>query len=346
MEQEPMMWREILEEPAALKRCLEQNQAAAQRIAEEVRTRGLNQIVIAARGTSDHAAIYGKYVLELLTGISVSLAAPSILTMYHGTIRVLGALVIGISQSGATNDVTELLEEANRQGALTVGISNTEDSPMLAIAREHLLCSAGEEVSVAATKTFTTEMAALLMLAATIAGRQDILEELSGVPAALEATFAGADALKSSADRLRDMQNAFVLSRGTNYAVAMESALKLQETTYIPAKAFAISDFYHGPIAMVEKDTPVIVYGMKGPSLQEAQELLDKLEGRDAAILVVSNDAALCARGEMSFFIPFEGSDFVTPFCTAAAAQMLACRISLARGNNPDHPRGLHKITG
>ncbi|MPM77157.1 Glutamine--fructose-6-phosphate aminotransferase [isomerizing] [bioreactor metagenome] len=266
--------------------------------------------------------------------------------MYHKRIDLSEALVIGISQSGATSDVTEFLVDAGTQGALTVGISNTEESPLLKAAQEHLLCSAGKEVSVAATKTFTTEMAALLMLAATIAGRQDILKELVSVPEALETIFAGADALDGAAQLLRNMQNAFVLARGTTYAVAMESALKIQETTYIPAKAFAISDFYHGPIAMVEKNTPVIIYGMKGPSLEEANDLLDRLEGRNSTVLIISNDEALCKRGEKSFFIPFEGSDFVTPFYTATVAQMLACRIALARGNNPDQPRGLNKITG
>jgi glucosamine--fructose-6-phosphate aminotransferase (isomerizing) len=346
MKQEPMMWREILEEPAALRRCIAANRETAEKLARETAQRGVRQIVIAARGTSDHAAIYGKYVLELLTGIPVSLAAPSVLTMYHKKVDYSGALVIGISQSGATQDVTDLLTDARAQGALTVGISNTEDSPMLLAAEERLLCAAGPEISVAATKTFTTELACLLMLACAIGNHPEVAAELDRVPEALEATFAGADALDAAAERFIGMQNCFTLARGTHYAVAMESALKIQETTYIPAKAFAISDFYHGPVAMVERDTPVILYGMKGPSLEEADGLLDRLEGRGAAVLAVSNDPALCARGALSYLVPCEGSDFVTPFCTAAVAQMLACKLALARGNDPDRPRGLHKITG
>lgn len=345
MVENTLMWREILEEPDALRRCVAANAEAAADFAAALKKRGVRSVMIAARGTSDHAAIYGKYVLELLWGLPVTLAAPSVLTMYRAALDLHDWAVLGISQSGATEEVAQVLRQARAQGAVTAGVTNTEGSAVAEAAEYRFFCSAGPERSVAATKTFTTELCILLLLATEISGRRDVRRELECVPDALEKVLSGGAALREAAERLHAMRNGFVLARGTQYPIALESALKIQETTYIPAKAFAISDFYHGPVAMVQQDTPVLIYGMRGPSAEEAQGVIRRLAGTGAPLFILSDDPALLEKGDAAFAIPASGSDFVTPFYTAGAAQMFACQLAVALGNDPDHPRGLNKVT-
>lgn len=339
-----LMWQEIHEEPAALRRCLAANGPAVREAADLLNRRQIRHILLTARGTSDHAAIYGKYVLEMLCGIPVALASPSVLTLYHRKLDLRDWAVIGLSQSGATADAAEVLADAARQGAMTLSVTNAEHAPVADAAALHLFCSAGVERSVAATKTFTTEMCAMLMLAAEAGGHREVLRELAGMPDALEPVLADGLALQAPAARFCGMRNCFVLARGTQYPIALESALKIQETTYVSAKAFAISDFYHGPVAMVQRDTPVVLYGTRGPTAAEAQGLLRRLAGTEAEVFVFSDDPALLEKGTVSFPIRASGSDYTAPFYTAAAAQMFACCLSVAMGNDPDHPRGLQKV--
>jgi glutamine---fructose-6-phosphate transaminase (isomerizing) len=176
------MWNEIWEQPLALERCYERNQSVLNEIVGVIKSKQIDQVIIAARGTSDHAAVYGKYVIELLTGIPVSLAASSIFTIYKKSLRFQNALVIGVSQSGRAADVLEVLKSANEHGAVTVGITNFPDSPLAEEVRYHLSCEAGLEKSVAATKTFTTQIFLLAQLAALWAGDAELEKEICTLP--------------------------------------------------------------------------------------------------------------------------------------------------------------------
>lgn len=340
-----LMWKEILEQPEALQRCFEKNAGVIGEIVGILKKRDIRQVVLAARGTSDHAAVYGKYVIELLLGIPVSLAASSIFTIYHGSLSLGNCLVIGISQSGKAADVLEVLKSAKNSGAVTVGITNNPDSEIAREPEFFLNCEAGVEKSVAATKSFITQIFLLASLAAEWAGNYEIRKELNLVPEKLYGVFDSAGVIESKAERYRFMNECFVLARGINYAVSLEAALKIQETTYARAKAFATSDFQHGPIAMIERDIPVMIFAPDGPSLKDVGSMLSKLGSEQIETIVVSNRKDILELGTTSFSIPETSNDIISPYFNVAVAQMFACRLALAKGLNPDSPRGLNKVT-
>jgi glutamine---fructose-6-phosphate transaminase (isomerizing) len=339
------MWEEIMEQPTVLGRCLHTNEKVIASLVTAVKNRNVSSIIIAARGTSDHAAVYGKYVLEMLTGIPVSLAAPSIFTMYGKSVQMGNSLVLGISQSGKAADVAEVIRAANAQGAVTAAITNFTDSPLAVEAQYHLFCDCGLERSVAATKTFTAQLYLISQLAAAWTCNEDFKRALAEVPEGLKKTFEEAQDVETKVERYRFMKECFVLARGVNYAIALESALKIQETTYTRAKAFATSDFHHGPFAMIEKDMPVIVYAPEGPSLKDVTGMIQKLREHEAEIVIVSNKEELAQYSNCFLKIPKTDNDFISPFYNVAVAQMFACRLALAKGLNPDSPRGLNKVT-
>lgn len=340
-----LMWKEIMEQPEVLKNCSKINAETIKKIAAEIKIRDVRSIVIAARGTSDHAAVYGKYIFETLTGLPVVLAAPSVVTVYGGNLKLQDSLVIGISQSGKASDVAEIIRGGSACGAITLTITNDENSPLAKLSNHHLFCDAGVEKSVAATKTFTAQLYLIALLAVEIADDKSLKEEYSHVPDQMEQVFKIADDVEEIVKRYRFLKECFVLARGFNYPIALESALKIQETSYIRAKAFATSDFYHGPMAMIEKDMPVIVYAPNGRSLSDVTDMIKKLKESEADLLVVSDLEEICALGDCSLLIPKTESDFTSVFSNAAVAQMFACKLSLLHGLNPDEPRMLHKVT-
>lgn len=340
-----LMWNEIFEQPEVLRRCSMRNTEVISEIVKVIKEKKIESIVIAARGTSDHAGIYGKYIIEYLTGIPVALAAPSILTIYNKSLNLKNSLVVGISQSGKAADVLEVIKEANKQGAVTVGITNSELSPIAIECKFHLFADAGIEGSVAATKTFTAQMLLLAQLAVTWKNDNDLMESLKLVPQQVAETLKIAETVIEKVQRYRFMEECFVLSRGINYPIAMESALKIQETTYAKAKAYATSDFYHGPYAMIEKSTPVIIYAPEGPCFKDICNMIYKLKESEAELLIVSNNKEAVSLGNCGFTIPNTENDLISPFFNVVVAQMFACQLALSKGLNPDCPRGLKKVT-
>jgi len=340
------MWNEIHEQPAVIERCLKANAGPINKIADVIKSRGVDFVVIAARGTSDHAAVYGKYVIELSTGIPVALAASSVFTVYGRSLNLRNSLVIAISQSGRAADVLEVIRSANKEGAVTLSITNSPGSPLANEATYHLYCEAGPERSVAATKSFMAQIFLLGQLAAKWAGNKDMELELSLVPDKISQTIEIlSSVIEEKTARYRFMDECFVLARGINYAVALEAALKIQETTYVRAKAFATSDFQHGPIAMVEKDMPVMAFAPDGPSFKYMEEIVDRLKQKQVELIMVSNVKKMLDEGTCSFEIPGTENDIISPFMNAAVAQMFACKLAVIKGLNPDSPRELNKVT-
>ncbi len=340
-----LMWNEILEEPVTIEKCMNQNKQLIADIVEEIRRLGIDRIMIAARGTSDHAAVYAKYIMETTLGIPVALAAPSVFTVYHGSLKLDKTLVIGVSQSGKAADVLEVIKSANATGALTVSITNFQDSPLAMEARYHLDCSAGLEKSVAATKTFLAQITLLAALTAAWSGDAKMSEKLRGMPQQVAQIIQGSDSMIEKVQRYRYMDECFVLARGINYAIALESALKIQETCYVRAKAYATSDFYHGPYAMIEAGMPVVILAPSGPSLNDVKEMIHKLKDSGVELIIISDLEELRAQGDCSFSIPSAGDDVFSPFYNVVIAQIFACRLALAKGLNPDSPRCLSKVT-
>jgi glucosamine--fructose-6-phosphate aminotransferase (isomerizing) len=339
------MWKEIIEQPSVIKVCREQNQVKVKKLSEEIKRRSIVFSYIAARGTSDHAAVYGKYILEIVAGIPTGLAASSVFTMYDGSLNLKNTLLIAVSQSGQAADVLEVLRAAKRAGALTVSITNFADSPLAIEADFHLDCSAGLEKSVAATKTFTAEMLLFAMLASELANHDTLPNQILKIPDLISETIKLAEPSLGCVERYRFMNECFVLARGVNFPIALETALKIQETAYVRAKAFAVSDFQHGPIAMIDSDIPVIAIAPTGASFTELENIIGRLEENNIEILVISNSKQLLKGRTNAFETAWTDNDLISPFLNIVVSQMFACRLSTIKGFDPDNPRHLKKVT-
>ncbi|MGQ9523574.1 MAG: SIS domain-containing protein [Armatimonadota bacterium] len=343
---EILMLDEIREQPAAFSRVLELEWSTAQEIAREVRRRDIRFVVIAARGSSDNAAAFGKYLLEIENGLPVSLAAPSVMGLYGARMRLEQCLVIGISQSGEALDVTEVLAGSREMGATTVAITNTEGSAMAQAAEHVMLCRAGEERSVAATKTYLNSLGALYLLSAALGGRTPGLFDLvRSLPNRLDRVLAMEEQIRSRVERYRYMDECVVISRGLNLATAYEIALKLTETCYLVAEPYSSSDFMHGPIAMVENGFPCFLFAPEGVCLSGMVELARQLRDRQAEVVVFSESRDVLDCAVTRFSMPDGTPELLSPPVYAVAGQLFACWLSVTRGLNPDAPRGLRKVT-
>lgn len=355
------MWSEIHEQPTAIQHALQSSQAEIEQIVTEVGKREIDLIVLVARGTSDHAALYAQYVFQYLNGIPVALATPSVVTLYGARLRLQHALVIGISQSGAAPDVTEVLRQARQTGALTVGITNVADSLLTKTAEFILHCAAGPELSVAATKTYTTTCALLAQLAAHLPGGEALREPLSHVPDLVAAALRSETSIASSVQRYTHARDCVVLGRAFQYSTARETALKLSETCYLVATPFSTADFRHGPTAMIEYGRPVIFYAPSGCTSTDHYDLLQLLNEQAADTLVISDDPRLLdlattpilmqlpkLSGSISGYqasTPINVAELLLPIPAIIYGQFLAMHLSVSKGLNPDKPRGLSKVT-
>lgn len=353
---ETLMWKEINETPRVFNDIQGVNKEIIKKLVAEIKASKATNFVAAARGTSDHALIYFKYVLEVNTPYTVGLSAPSVITLYKGRINYSNSIVIGCSQSGKAADVLEVIRKGNEQGSITIAVTNDENSPMAKEAKYHLFCNAGLESSVAATKTFSAQLYLLLWLASELAGDKDKLAMLKGLSNEISNVVPEIDKLTTKyANKFKDMQSGFVLSRGITYPIALEATLKLQETSYIQMKGYAGSDFYHGPMAMVNEKTPVIIYCAENSGDEELKALIradqikcvEKMLSLKAPVLLVTNDVVLSGKFAKcnDALIKFSVSEEFAMFVFALFAQMFACKISCAIGNNPDSPRALNKVT-
>ena len=336
---------EILEQPAVAERLLRAGRPAIVRIADAVARHPIDHVVIAARGTSDHAAIYAQYVLGVAHRLPVALAAPSILSLYGVEPRFERALVIGISQSGASPDVVGVIAAARRQGAPTIAITNEPASP-LAAAAEHLIdLAAGPERAVAATKTYTAELFAIALFSAALSGDAGS-GDLDAVPDALREALATEPAAAAAAADLAAMTSCAVIGRGYDYATAREWALKLKELAYVVADPYSAADFRHGPVALVAPGFPVLAIAPSGPASADLVALLERL-GRehDADLLVLSDRADVRALGRRAIPLPADLADHLRPIASIVPAQLFAFHLTRARGLDPETPRNLAKVT-
>ena len=339
-----VMLEEIKSQPEILTALQQEARGEIAALAALVKERRVGLVVLAARGTSDHAAIFGQYLLEYLTGLPVALAAPSLVTLYRRPLRLANALVIGLSQSGEAADVDEYLHEARAAGALTATITNAADSTMAKHAEHLLLCRAGVERAVAATKTYTAEMALLALLGLALADDEAMAAEFTRLPAKIAETLAVEAAIKENIERYTFIDECVVLARGLNQATALETALKIQETSHIGAKGFSAADFAHGPIAMVRPNFPALLFAPAGAASAGLRETAVKIRERGGELIVFADDPALLDLGRTSFVLPAV-SELFSPFTCIVAAQLFACYLALAKGFDPDHPVGLTKVT-
>jgi len=339
------LFTEISEQPAALARFLDAEATNVARIAEAIRRAEVRYVVIAARGTSDNAATYAKYVFASFNRLPVALATPSLYTVYAAPPRLTGALVIGISQSGESPDIVAVAEEARRQNAPTLAITNFADSPLARAAEHVILQHAGEEQTIAATKTYTTQLGALALLSAALAEDRARRAELDAVPDAIARTLALSDAAEYAAARWAIATTMLIIGRGYNYATAFEIALKLKELAYVTAEPFSSADFMHGPIAVIQGGYPVLIVAPRGRVAGDLLEVARQLKARGADLVVISDVADALALSRAPLALPVSLAEWLSPLVAVVPGQLLAYHLTSAKGYDPDHPRGLTKVT-
>jgi glucosamine--fructose-6-phosphate aminotransferase (isomerizing) len=333
--------REIASQPAEVARFIERHSSAMTGLAQTLPA--CSYALVAARGSSDHAATYARYVWGALAGLPVAPAAPSLHTLYGTPPRMTGALVAGISQSGQSPDVVKVVEEGRKQGRPTVAFTNDPGSPLGRTA-EHVfnLCETPEH-AVAATKTYTTQLAGVALLGASAAAAQpQRLEELRQLPQAMQQVLqAAAEPCRRAAVELKDVTSFITLARGVNLCTADELALKLRELLCLPTHGWSAADFRHGSIAMIVPGTPVLLIMPSGVGFADMQKLAQEVTERGAMLTVMSDDpaAAPMARHRIPLAAPVP--EWLSPLTAVLAGQLLALELCLARGLDPDRPRWL-----
>ena len=337
--------REIHEQPAVLRRLLDNEEATALALADLVRGRAIDHVVIAARGTSDNAGRYAQYVLGAMNGLSVGLAAPSLFTIYQRPPRFGNALVLGISQSGQSPDIVAVLAEARRQGALTAVLTNRPDSPLAEQGDVVFNLCAGDERAVAATKTYTAELAAVALLSVALSGAAEARAALWAMPDAVAATLAMQESIAAVAPRYRYMSRCVVIGRGYNYATAFETALKLKELTYTIVEPYSRADFLHGPLAMLEPGFPVIVIAPAGLMAGVAVGFVHTLRERQAEVIAISDDAGVLAAARVPLALPSAAPEWLSPLTAIVPGQLLALHLAHTRDFDIDAPRAIRKVT-
>jgi glucosamine--fructose-6-phosphate aminotransferase (isomerizing) len=336
------MLQEISEQPEVLERTIAAEREKLVKIGDYLRQKDIDLIVLVARGSSDNASLFGRYLLEVTTGIPVSLAAPSVYTLYNAKMRLKRAVVVGVSQSGEGDDINHVLESAKDNGAFTLAITNESESTMARIADETLLIHAGREKSVAATKTYTGQMLHFYMLASVVGDKRI---DYHKIPDFTSKTLELKVQVEEMVQRYAFMENCVVVGRGMNYGNSYELALKLMETCYVIAERFSSADFFHGPLAVVERRFPVILFAPSGVTKKSNVDLLHRLNELNADSLSITNDDDVAGLSSRSIRMSGELDEFLSPIPFIIPAQLFAAYLAEAKGLNPDAPRSLAKVT-
>jgi glutamine---fructose-6-phosphate transaminase (isomerizing) len=337
--------RELREQPEALRRLLEGQLARAEQIASVLRQDDVRYILIASRGSSSNAARYAQYLLGRAHRVPVSFATPSLFTLYAQPPRLEGALVVGISQSGESPDVVEVLAEARRQGRPTVVLTNRPSSPLGTVADEVLPLEAGDEQSVAATKTYLNSLAAVALLFCSATRDEKALAELQRMPELVEEQLERSWREVEAVDALGALTGGTVVTRGINYCTAFEIALKIRELSGLLFEAYSAADLLHGPVAAIGEGWPVIAVAPTGPALAELRQAVAEIARRGARIVAVSDDPALCAASAVALPLVPGVPEWLSPLVAVVPGQLAAMRLATLRGIDIDNPLGLQKVT-
>ncbi|BAL80430.1 putative glucosamine-6-phosphate deaminase [Caldisericum exile AZM16c01] len=296
-------------------------------------------IIIASRGTSDNAAVFGKYVLESIFKIPVSFASFSLYLWYRSFPFLKNVLGVGISQSGETVDVVKVIETFNREGSLTLGITNESDSTLAKISKISFLLEAGKEHSVAATKTYSSTLLFFLGLANNLNG----ISDFDSIKESVNNVIEKSNDIQKLVTRYRFAESFIILGRGFNYPNALEFALKLRETCLVNAVGYSTVDFLHGPIASLTPETPVILLMPHDETFESNLEVLKTLISYNADVLVVSDFQDLPSN-VFHFYIK-EGKTLEYPVYIASFLQLFSFYLSIEKKLNPDKPEKLRKVT-
>jgi glucosamine--fructose-6-phosphate aminotransferase (isomerizing) len=336
---------ELREQPASLARLLERQAARARDLAAVFRRDDVRYVLIASRGSSSNAARYAQYVLGRANRVPVMFATPSLYTIYEQPPRLDGAVVLGISQSGASPDVHAVLAEARRQGRPALALTNDPNSPLAREADLVLLLEAGEERAVAATKTYTNSLGAIALVFAAIGDDALARRELERMPAFLEQQIARSLASSPPLGEYADAVGATVVARGVNYGTGFEIALKIRELSGLLVEAYSPADLMHGPIAALQPGWPVVVVAPTGPAHASVAEIVPALAERRARMVAVSDVAALLERAHTPLPLVAGVPEWLSPLVAVVPGQVTALRLARLRGLDVDNPAGLRKVT-
>ncbi len=333
-----LMAAEIAEQPQVWRRLLGEGREPIRAASTQIGAAAPRFVLFVARGTSDHAALYAKYLVEITHGLPAGLVSPSTMTVYSAQPDLRDVLYVAVSQSGGSPDLVRSVEVARSQGALTVAVTNNAASDLAAAAAIHVDVLAGAEKSVAATKSYTAELLALQLLLGHGVSGVDALPDLG------EQVLAAGELVREVAQRYRFAQRLIATARGYSYPTAREAALKLMETSYLSAQAFSGADLLHGPLATVDPQVPVLAVVPEGAGGQAMAPVLERLAERNADVFGVGAPSALTGLAA-GIALPSGVSDELSPLLEILPLQQLALHLALARGGDPDQPRGLRKVT-
>jgi glucosamine--fructose-6-phosphate aminotransferase (isomerizing) len=332
------MAREMAEQPERLAHLIGRLDAISERV-QETAPAPLHGITMVARGSSDHAAVYGRYLLEAATGKPVSLAAPSLHTLYGIEVDYGGQLVIALSQSGATPEIVSTLRALQDGGGRGLAITNEPRSPLASTAGQVVDLEMGEERAVPATKTVTGELTACAIVASALGRLPFARGELEALPQWVQAVLDDPDPAAAAAEDLVGVSQLIIVARGYLFAAALETALKVKETCSMLADGYSAADLRHGPIAAVTRGLPVVALCSSGPALADVASLVQELRDRQANVLVLGS-------GELADIpFPAEVPEALAPVVAVVRGQQLAYELALRLGYDPDRPPGLTKVT-
>ena len=339
------LYQEIHQQTEVIQRFLKEEVNSVKQLAQEILKQNINYVVIAARGTSDNAGRYAQYVLGALNRLPVALATPSLFSIYKKPPNLSNALVLGISQSGMSPDIIAVVQEAKRQGALTAVITNAPESELAKYGDYVINLNAGVEKAVAATKTYTVELAAIALLSTNLADSKEMKEALQLIPEAVSHTLNMKGKIARIAPRYRYLERSVVIGRGYNYATAFELALKMEELTYKVVEPYSSADFLHGPMAMIEPGFPIIVIAPEGEMTAKFDGFIDTLNDRHAEVICISDVETLLSKSRIPLLLPSSLPEWLSPITAIIPGQLLSMYMAYERDFDVDSPRGLRKVT-
>jgi len=337
---------EIFDQVSVIDRLLRHRMGVVQDIAAEIGKREIKFIFLAARGTSDNAGLYAKYLWGAFNQLPIALAAPSLFSMYEKPPALKDAVMLGISQSGQSPDIVSVVAEGRRQGVTTMAITNDPGSPLAQEAEFVIDLDIGPEKAVAATKTYTAQLMAIAMFSVAMKGDKKRLLDLERVPGLIQKVLELDDPIERLTERYRYMQQCVVLGRGYNYSTAFEWSLKLKELAYVAAEPYSSADFQHGPVAILTHGFPVFAVVPQGAVFADMVELLSTLvRDYNVELLAVSNEGQVLELAQTPLPIPTNVPEWLSPIVCIVPAQLFSFHLTRARGFDTEKPRGLRKVT-
>ncbi|MGD8457046.1 MAG: SIS domain-containing protein [Anaerolineales bacterium] len=337
---------EIFQQANVLQGMLEKQRDHIRKIAEKIKEHKIKYFFLVARGTSDNAGLYAKYLFGVHNHIPVALAAPSLFSIYNAPPSLDSALVLAISQSGQSPDIVAVIEGGKKQGVPTMAITNNVNSPVGQICDYSIDILAGEERAVAATKTYTAELMAIAMLSAALSDDKNVFKELHRVPEYVSLALRLESPINRAVEKFYDMDQCVVIGRGFNYATAFEWALKLKELAYVVAEPYSSADFLHGPIAMVERGFPVMLVTPSGRVYPQLLELVKELNStKKANLLVISDEEEILDLCTTPLKLPGNIPEWISPLVSIVPAQLFSYSLAKLKDYDVEKPRGLTKVT-